>query len=342
MIGAVLNGATSFLGQFMQNQQNQNLAQQQQNWSENMMNQQNAYNQFLWNQQNKYNEGRYAQEQSDALNFWHQQNAYNSPQAQMARFKEAGLNPNLIYGQGSSGTASPIQNAGSQRAETARSADVKPYNRAQVESLTRGMDVFGQQMQFKMLQAQTDNLKAATNVAQQDALLKAQQTAATALGVDRGNFDYGIAKELRETSIDAARVSLEQQKQQLQLGAQSLTIGGQTIDRNKVNILRDKLELKIRQDLANPIVRQAYADLQQTLTRTAGDKIANEIEKIRLNLKRMGINDTDGVIWRSVIQNWDTIKQGASDAYNGVQRFGADQIIKGLGSMPNWLKGMLF
>lgn len=31
------------------------------------------------------------------------QNQYNSPSAQMARYKDAGLNPNLIYGQGSSG-----------------------------------------------------------------------------------------------------------------------------------------------------------------------------------------------------------------------------------------------
>lgn len=30
---------------------------------------------------------------------WNRENAYNSPAAQMARFKAAGLNPNLIYGQ---------------------------------------------------------------------------------------------------------------------------------------------------------------------------------------------------------------------------------------------------
>jgi len=37
---------------------------------------------------------------------WHAQNLYNSPKAQMQRYKEAGLNPNLMYGQGSSGNAS--------------------------------------------------------------------------------------------------------------------------------------------------------------------------------------------------------------------------------------------
>lgn len=37
---------------------------------------------------------------------WHMQNAYNSPQAQMQRYQDAGLNPHLIYGQGSPGNAS--------------------------------------------------------------------------------------------------------------------------------------------------------------------------------------------------------------------------------------------
>ena len=39
------------------------------------------------------------------LEQWHLQNQYNTPQAQMTRFKQAGLNPNLIYGQGNAGNA---------------------------------------------------------------------------------------------------------------------------------------------------------------------------------------------------------------------------------------------
>ena len=37
---------------------------------------------------------------------WNLQNEYNSPKSQMARYKEAGLNPNLIYQQGNPGNAS--------------------------------------------------------------------------------------------------------------------------------------------------------------------------------------------------------------------------------------------
>lgn len=45
-----------------------------------------------------------------SMEMWNAQNMYNSPQQQMLRFGAAGLNPHLIYGQGSSGQAgSPPQ-----------------------------------------------------------------------------------------------------------------------------------------------------------------------------------------------------------------------------------------
>lgn len=50
---------------------------------------------------------KYGYDQSRAQ--WARENAYNTPEQQMARFKEAGLNPNLIYGQGDAGNASSMQ-----------------------------------------------------------------------------------------------------------------------------------------------------------------------------------------------------------------------------------------
>lgn len=53
------------------------------------------YNSWLADKQNQFN-----------IDMWNRTNEYNSPQAQMQRFKEAGLNPNLIYGNGNTGNAS--------------------------------------------------------------------------------------------------------------------------------------------------------------------------------------------------------------------------------------------
>jgi hypothetical protein len=56
-------------------------------------------------QQHKYNKQLAAYTFDKNLEMWNLQNEYNAPKNQMARFKEAGLNPNLIYGQGSPGNA---------------------------------------------------------------------------------------------------------------------------------------------------------------------------------------------------------------------------------------------
>lgn len=54
----------------------------------------------------QYMNAKQAEKQNEFnLEMWNLQNAYNTPQAQMKRFEEAGLNPNLIYGQGTPGNA---------------------------------------------------------------------------------------------------------------------------------------------------------------------------------------------------------------------------------------------
>lgn len=45
------------------------------------------------------------QEQAYNLELWKLQNEYNTPAAQMARYQDAGLNPNLIYGQSNEASA---------------------------------------------------------------------------------------------------------------------------------------------------------------------------------------------------------------------------------------------
>lgn len=48
----------------------------------------------------EWNEMMYDKQKQDAIAMWQMQNQYNSPQEQMRRLKAAGLNPNLVYGNG--------------------------------------------------------------------------------------------------------------------------------------------------------------------------------------------------------------------------------------------------
>lgn len=50
---------------------------------------------------------------SKNLEMWKMQNEYNTPLNQMKRFEQAGLNPNLMYGQGNNGNAASMPSYGS-------------------------------------------------------------------------------------------------------------------------------------------------------------------------------------------------------------------------------------
>jgi hypothetical protein len=56
-------------------------------------------------QNRQFSQQMYDRQRADALTDWDKQNKYNSPSQQMQRYKEAGLNPNLIYGQMSNSAA---------------------------------------------------------------------------------------------------------------------------------------------------------------------------------------------------------------------------------------------
>ena len=62
----------------------------------------NAISQGNLNKKNRaFAREMYETQKQENLDFWQMHNSYNSPEAQMARLKEANLNPHLAYGNGS-------------------------------------------------------------------------------------------------------------------------------------------------------------------------------------------------------------------------------------------------
>lgn len=72
-------------------------------WWENIYNEISGRN--ARDEQNEWNRQQSLEAYQRDMEMWRIQNEYNSPSSQMARYQAAGLNPNLIYGQGSSGNA---------------------------------------------------------------------------------------------------------------------------------------------------------------------------------------------------------------------------------------------
>lgn len=105
-----------------------------------------------------YNKWMYAHQRRDALADWDMQNQYNSPAAQMQRFKDAGLNPNLMYGQGESGGASMVRSS---------SSSTPSYKMPDFSGIAQaGTGVLMNALQAKQLRANIQRTEAETSAVQ--------------------------------------------------------------------------------------------------------------------------------------------------------------------------------
>lgn len=103
--------------------------------------------------QRKWLEKTYETQKKDALEQWNRENAYNSPKQQMQRLKEAGLNPNLVYGKGADNI----------------SGQVNMPRMGQMQRSFRGIDgsqiaqIGLRRQQYEQMAVQTNNTKAITD-----------------------------------------------------------------------------------------------------------------------------------------------------------------------------------
>lgn len=158
---------------------------------------------------------------AQAYNLWREQIAeqraneamirdYNSPAATMARYKAAGLNPNLIYGNSSGGaTASPTPSAPSvSRANIEASRDI-PGQIAPINFGSPGqtiMDAFRMMKEMELRDAQTNNLKsqAAVNEAkEQNLYANTLLAAARKLGVEQSTAFAKMMQPYQQSALVA-------------------------------------------------------------------------------------------------------------------------------------------
>lgn len=182
-IGAIIGGLGSFAdsmiganAQRQANIQNMQLAKYQNNW------------------QTAENEKAYAR----SVEMWNMQNQYNSPTAQMSRLRQAGLNPNLVYGSGvtgnSAGSAPQYQPAKIQR------ATMEPYR-----GWNLGLsDAASMYMAMRQNKAQVENMEAQNKLIKEQARTEGIRQGNIAMSTARSGFDLNLARELRNVSIDRA------------------------------------------------------------------------------------------------------------------------------------------
>lgn len=141
---------------------------------------------------------------SKDLEMWNRQNAYNTPSAQMQRFQDAGLNKNLIYGQGSPGNAQqlPKYQAPTVDYETDLGVGKLP------EYINQFQDV-------RNKKATEDNIKANTELSKQRAQNDAIKNAILAIDSKRKGIDLKKAEGLLPYQLQIGKSTADLQTEKL-------------------------------------------------------------------------------------------------------------------------------
>lgn len=151
---------------------------------------------------------------------WNLANEYNSPQNQMARLKSAGLNPHLVYGNGSV--------VGNTSTQTPQYQSVKPeYNYKPVEMPTGMLSQF---TNTALQMAQVDNVRANEKKVNMETLKTLEETGLTKMNKK--------AREIQNEILDEQSAALKM-KPAFELGTENLKQEGMKIDNARKGIARE-------------------------------------------------------------------------------------------------------
>lgn len=212
---------------------------------------------------------------------WNKQNAYNTPSAQMQRYVDAGLNPNLIYGSGASGG-----NAGS----------VPSTAPAHVESVAKGIDLnnfmqtLSQWQQIKQSEANTDLIRKNSDLVQQKAINEAISGSILKSTSGLKTLELEKSSKLLPTQVSTAEESLRN----LQNKNREILYRLDSLNPETLKSLR----------LGNLVKSQELNELNPSLLRLRETEILNKILDYQMNsgLKPYGVTSSDNVILRLLLK----------------------------------------
>ena len=204
---------------------------------ENALNRQ--YNLMLARLQNKWN-----------IDQWQRENDYNSPTAQMARYRAAGLNPNLIYGQQNTAASSPTLTAGASSAPQDMSAIGQKRNFGQ--AMQEMLNVEMQKAQIEAIKAGTENTKANTEKTSEET--KNVVVAREGMSIQNyiSSITAGDTIELARVNLKIATADLDMKPYEKQTLAENIKILQQTYEQGGLNLehTRQQIELAKKQNAA--------------------------------------------------------------------------------------------
>lgn len=212
---------------------------------------------------------------------WQMQNNYNSPANQMKRLQEAGLNPNLIYGNGSTSTGNATSmpeaakvNPAHQSAPEFNFADFGMADAARVYMQMQSMGA-----ELEKTHAQTDYYRALETKAINDgnnSLLKYQNDSALREDILLA-YRLGNKKRLAELGLIGAQTRSTNQGTLESVSRIGLNESNAALNAARAADIQQRLQLLPAQAaLLNMQINEAAARITQTIENTKGVRLNNE------------------------------------------------------------------
>lgn len=303
MLGTAIGIASSFAGNIANNKNiDKQIASQKE---ENQKNR--DWNLNLARQQNQWN-----------IEQWNRENAYNSPAAQMARYKAAGLNSDLMYGQQNLAAASPEMTAGegSQPTDVSNLANKRTIG----DTIAQASATRLTNAQAKLAESQADKVDAETvgqtiNNEWLPKLLKGQ-TELNEADVKQKLADAGLKGKQIEVAVEQIKVMQQSVKE----------------SQAKINDLQSQME--------NRTFQQVQAMLEYNLKK---DKQSYEIREI---LSKIGVNSANikrilGLLPYEIAESISRTNVNDATAALTFLKQGTEMIIQANGRLDNAQKSAM-
>lgn len=225
---------------------------------------------------------------------WNASNVYNAPDAQMQRLKTAGLNPNLVYGNGASaGTAANFGLPQSRPLPPRNSGEIIGSTINQVASLSL------QDLQKDAIQTQM--------------LKDTQQIAESAMRTEKGRTvdtnkviaDTNLSKQKRFESLsNTSLLDVKGQREAFELG-KGETLLSTTVQQAEANVRNMQLK-NVEQEINNSnlpeknkvAIFEAYSRLKLQQANMSQQQIDTALKDEILQMRRKGIEVSDSMLLR--------------------------------------------
>lgn len=282
----------------------------------------------------QWQEKMYQIQRQDYLENWRMQNEYNTPRAQMQRFKEAGLNPNLIYGQGNNGNANDIQLGKPGNPDTS-APDYTPVGRALSDSFSRYQD-------YRMANAQISNTEKQREILNlQEENLRYKNNRAV---IDNAIADIKKSKDekLLKFVEPMAQWSLEMAAQKYSESKQRMALALNEDDRRTIQTSANLMEAVQNVALKKAMEAHTWADKQRIYASIRQIKADAALKELSYRFQKDGIappeNTVASILMRLIPPElFSDFQKKSSDYYNDWKNNGDSINSKMKSWFPSWL-----